>query len=202
MRTPALAVPLFDGDTYYMLDDFNHHHHHAVLAGSCGRYSSTHRVALTATDTFDYIWSRVEDALRVIPPGVRTGGGALSFSGVLSAAEIRLCEEVHSEVEFEWIRHWGAQGAALAASHRGYWQPRLARLRAAWLRLEARTAAFVSVLCAAASAPADAAAALLPEGIRAYDVLERQLLKRVGRTAAGEFIGRVGWRARLSARLI
>ena len=35
-----------------MLDDFNHHHHHAVFAGSCGRLSSTHRVALTATDTW------------------------------------------------------------------------------------------------------------------------------------------------------
>lgn len=23
--TPALALPLLDGDVYYMLDDFNHH---------------------------------------------------------------------------------------------------------------------------------------------------------------------------------
>ena len=41
-----------------MLDDFNHHHHHAVLAGSCGRISSTHRVAVTATDTWQHIWAR------------------------------------------------------------------------------------------------------------------------------------------------
>ena len=47
-----------DGDVYYMLDDFNHHHHHAVLAGSCGRISSTHRVAVTATDTWQHIWAR------------------------------------------------------------------------------------------------------------------------------------------------
>ena len=56
--TPALAVPLQGGDVYYMLDDFNHHHHHAVLAGSCGRISSTHRVAVTATDTWQHIWAR------------------------------------------------------------------------------------------------------------------------------------------------
>lgn len=35
--TPALAFPLVDRATYYMLGDFNHHHHHAVLTGSANR---------------------------------------------------------------------------------------------------------------------------------------------------------------------
>jgi len=57
------------------------------------------------------------------------------------AAALRLCEEVHTEVEFEWLRPWAAQGGAHAASHALYWRPRMARLLRAWDRLEARTAA-------------------------------------------------------------
>ena len=59
----------------------------------------------------------------------------------MRAAALRLCEDVHTEVEFEWLRPWAAQGGAHAASHALYWQPRMARLLRAWDRLEARTAA-------------------------------------------------------------
>ena len=71
-----------------MLDDFNHHHHHAVFAGSCGRLSSTHRVALTATDTWQHIWARAELALAT--PLTPPGGGAVR------AAALRLCEEARA----------------------------------------------------------------------------------------------------------
>ena len=59
----------------------------------------------------------------------------------MRAAALRLCEDVHTEVEFEWLRPWAAQGGAHAASHALYWRPRMARLLRAWDRLEARTAA-------------------------------------------------------------
>ena len=59
----------------------------------------------------------------------------------MRAAALRLCEDVHTEVEFEWLRPWAAQGGAHAASHALYWRPRMARLLRAWDRPEARTAA-------------------------------------------------------------
>ena len=45
VETPALAVPLDTGDSYYMLSDFNDTHQHCVVVGSHSRYSSTHRVS-------------------------------------------------------------------------------------------------------------------------------------------------------------
>ena len=29
--TPAVLLPLHDGDAYHMINDFNHHHQHAVI---------------------------------------------------------------------------------------------------------------------------------------------------------------------------
>ncbi|KAL1510130.1 hypothetical protein AB1Y20_006462 [Prymnesium parvum] len=190
--TPALALPLHDGDVYYMLDDFNHHHHHAVLAGSYGRYSSTHRVALTSTDTWEYIWRRVEPWLHAAPPHTAAGWSPLL------AASLRACEEVHSEVEFEWLRPWAAQGAAHAASHAAYWAEKIASLHAAWARLEARTAAHLALLCAAPQLAEGEA--LLPEGVRAYDVMLALLGSREGEGGGEGFAGREGWRRRLAAR--
>ena len=109
--TPAIAVPLRDGDAYYMLCGFNEAHHHAVLAGSSGRYSSTHRVGLSATDTWSYIEARA--AARGAPPL----GDAAAGWRPLTLAAVRLAEEAHTEIELEWLRPWAAQGSAHAESH-------------------------------------------------------------------------------------
>ena len=182
--TPVLAMPLKGGDAYYMLNDFNHHHHHAVLAGSGqGRYSSTHRVAVTATDTWQHVQQRCEAALgkgedeQYLPPVF----GAEGDVGVLLADRLRLVEEVHTEIEFEWLRQWGAQGQAHAATHQRYWAPRMQELEATWRRLEAWTAAHCRFLAdAAAATDGHRARAALPEGVRCYDVLEQLLIKRRG----------------------
>jgi alpha-ketoglutarate-dependent dioxygenase FTO len=107
--TPAVAVALASGDAYYMLNDFNHHHHHAVLAGSRGggggggRYSSTHRVAVTAADTYSAISRRAAAALeRAAPVFASHHHHAKNLHGVIEA--LRESEEVHSELEFEWLR--------------------------------------------------------------------------------------------------
>ena len=185
--TPAIAVPLRDGDAYYMLCGFNEAHHHAVLAGSSGRYSSTHRVGLSATDTWSYIEARAA-AARGAPPL----GDAAAGWRPLTLAAVRLAEEAHTEIELEWLRPWAAQGSAHAESHGGYWRPRIEKLVAAWEALEARTAATVALLEAAAGMEAAAAAALLPEGVRCFDVLLQLLERREAQ--------RDGWRARLSSR--
>ena len=89
-----------------MLDTFNEHHHHAVLAGTQPRYSTTHRVAVTATDTWDYIWRRVEKALAMPPPGSAAGEVAEEKQRALAplwADSLKAAEELHSELEFEWL---------------------------------------------------------------------------------------------------
>nr|XP_028595940.1 alpha-ketoglutarate-dependent dioxygenase FTO isoform X11 [Podarcis muralis] len=48
IKNPGLAVPLYPGDCYFMLDDLNMTHQHCVLAGLPPRFSSTHRVAETS----------------------------------------------------------------------------------------------------------------------------------------------------------
>jgi alpha-ketoglutarate-dependent dioxygenase FTO len=107
--TPALAVPLRADDAYFMLDTFNEHHHHAVLAGAQPRYSTTHRVAVTATDTWDYIWGRVEEALALPPPGGAPAGSDEDTAekqqalAPLWADSLKATEELHSELEFEWL---------------------------------------------------------------------------------------------------
>jgi alpha-ketoglutarate-dependent dioxygenase FTO len=53
-----------------MMRDFNAHHHHAVLTGNTRRFSSTHRVAVMARDTFEYIKGRCEAALKLLPVGL------------------------------------------------------------------------------------------------------------------------------------
>ena len=123
---------------------------------------------------------------------------------MLTAASVRLCGEVLSEVEFDWLRPWAAQGGAHAASHALYWRPRIAQLAAAWERLEARTAAQLAFLVAASRlADGAAAAAAVPDGVRCFDTLEQQLAKRQGasqHTGRPDWKARTGWAHRLGSR--
>eukprot|EP01134_Creolimax_fragrantissima_P008472 CFRG8472T1 len=122
--TPAVAVSLKSGETYYMMDDFNHHHHHAVIAPSGKtanerngwRFSSTHRVAVTVKDTYDYIVTKAADILatvqrKITPPTVIP----------LTASDVQAVGHLHIELEFEWVRMFWLQGTAHAQSHTRYW---------------------------------------------------------------------------------
>ena len=145
----------------------------------------------------------MESALAAAPePPTFGGGGSGGGSGALMASTLRLIEEVHSEVEFEWLRPWGVQGTHHAETHAGYWAPRMAKLHAAWLRMEARTAAHLGFLAAAAAETAQPgrARAALPEGVRCFDVLLGLLQKRQGLATQSEQKGRAGWAARAASR--
>lgn len=126
----VLCVPLEDKATYYMCGEFNATHHHAVLTGSSARYSSTHRVAVVAKDTFQYIKRRCIDALAIVPDLERE-------NKPLDAKQIQFLADVHREVEFQWIRMFHLQGEAHAAWHDTYWTRKIAELTEAWDRMEA-----------------------------------------------------------------
>ncbi|AWP01901.1 putative alpha-ketoglutarate-dependent dioxygenase FTO, partial [Scophthalmus maximus] len=107
IHTPGLMLPLESGDCYYMRDDLNSTHQHCVLAGDSARFSSTHRVAECSSGTLTYIQSRCQEALSNLHTDPETGSHSLL---ALLPTTLQHCEEIHNEVEFEWLRQYWFQG--------------------------------------------------------------------------------------------
>ena len=136
--TPALRIPMHDGECYHMSGNFNHHHQHAILQGrGAVRYSSTHRVAVEEGHTYQSIRSRCLAALEVEMSNDVTSATAGTWQ------EEQFCL---SEVEFEWLRQWYVQGTGHAEALSAWWQPKIGKLEALWARLEQRTCARMSML--------------------------------------------------------
>ncbi|XP_062033290.1 alpha-ketoglutarate-dependent dioxygenase FTO isoform X3 [Lepus europaeus] len=94
IETPGLAIPLHQGDCYFMLDDLNATHQHCVLAGSQPRFSSTHRVAECSMGTLDYILQRCQLALQNVCDDV--DGTAVTLKS-FEPAVLKQGEEIHNE---------------------------------------------------------------------------------------------------------
>ncbi|KAM7059520.1 alpha-ketoglutarate-dependent dioxygenase FTO isoform 3-T3 [Molossus nigricans] len=94
IETPGLAIPLHQGDCYFMLDDLNATHQHCVLAGLPPRFSSTHRVAECSTGTLDYILKRCQLALQNVCDVKDSGDVSLKS---LEPAVLKQGEEIHNE---------------------------------------------------------------------------------------------------------
>jgi alpha-ketoglutarate-dependent dioxygenase FTO len=149
-----VVVSTKDGDAYFLLGDFNETHQHCVLAGSqSNRISSTHRVAVTEEDTYDYILKRVKIArkrfrlqMEAIDSDAATSSSSPSSSNNLDAKIIRYCQRVLTEVETEWIAQYWLQGAQHDKMHT-WWQRPMKTLEAYWKALEAATCKLYSHLC-------------------------------------------------------
>ena len=184
--TPAIAVPLENGASYHLLDDFNHHHQHCVLAGSCHRWASTHRVGRVEGHSFQWVVQRAKHA----DGGPRRDG----------AKQLRSEQSILSEVEFEWLRQYYIQGQRHHELHT-WWHGPMEQLRVLWESLERRTAAVLKDLEAAAEGEAvlEARVQSLPEEgerrkatkklvkmvqrlqtveLESYDVMETALVER------------------------
>lgn len=135
IETPGLAIPLHQGDCYFMLDDLNATHQHCVLAGLPPRFSSTHRVAECSTGTLDYILQRCRLALQNVRDGA--GSGDVSLKS-LEPAVLKQGEEIHNEVEFEWLRQFWFQGNRYSKCT-DWWRQPMARLEEMWRRMEDAT---------------------------------------------------------------
>ena len=141
--TPALRVPLNSHETYYMMRDFNMHHHHAVLNGDTRRFSSTHRVAVVAKDTFEYIQGKCTRALRTLPllkwhAGKAPRGWKVNKSTPPEPLSkiLHVLGDAHREVEFQWLRMFWLQGTRHASQHETYWAARIEELTQAWDAME------------------------------------------------------------------
>lgn len=130
-----VVVPTKSGDVYFLLGDFNHTHQHMVLAGSTARrISSTHRVAVTETDTYNYIRDRCSMALTSVKAELKEKESPADWNiPILMEAQAVL-----TEVEFEWIAQYWVQGAQHNVQHI-WWQAPVRALEQARAALEKLT---------------------------------------------------------------
>ncbi|XP_062922916.1 alpha-ketoglutarate-dependent dioxygenase FTO isoform X4 [Mobula hypostoma] len=136
IATPGLTLPLYPGDCYFMLDDFNMTHQHCVLSGMQARFSSTHRVAECSSGTLDYIFGRCDVAMKNLQKDSTLGISSLTS---LNIEFVRQTEEIHNEVEFEWLRQFWFQGKR-SAKLSNWWFGPMAVLENSWKEMEQMTA--------------------------------------------------------------
>ncbi|XP_010890967.4 alpha-ketoglutarate-dependent dioxygenase FTO isoform X2 [Esox lucius] len=142
IHTPGLTLPLQSGDCYYMRDDLNRTHQHCVLAGDSARFSSTHRVAECSTGTLDYIQSRIREALTNLRTDPDSGAPSLLS---LLPADMQCYEEIHNEVEFEWLRQYWFQGQRYTRFC-SWWSRPMEQLENDWRKLELMTQLFLAAV--------------------------------------------------------
>ncbi|XP_069594673.1 alpha-ketoglutarate-dependent dioxygenase FTO isoform X2 [Ranitomeya imitator] len=142
IETPGLALPLNPGDSYFMLDNLNTTHQHCVLAGSEPRFSSTHRAAECSTGTFSYIQTRCKRALENLYVAPECGETKLRS---LKVDVLQQTEEIHNEVEFEWLRQFWFQGNRYSKCS-DYWLPAMTELEEQWRQMETMTSLLLKEL--------------------------------------------------------
>ncbi|KAM6430249.1 alpha-ketoglutarate-dependent dioxygenase FTO isoform 3-T3 [Liasis olivaceus] len=142
IQTPGLAIPLHQGDCYFMLDDLNMTHQHCVLAGRQSRFSSTHRVAECSTGTLPYILDKCNAALENLNTNADLRCPSLKS---LEVGDIKRVEEAHSEVEFEWLRQFWFQGKRYR-KFTDWWDKPMADLEELWRQMELMTSLLLNEL--------------------------------------------------------
>ncbi|XP_057687447.1 alpha-ketoglutarate-dependent dioxygenase FTO [Corythoichthys intestinalis] len=140
IHTPGLTLPLQSGDCYYMRDNLNITHQHCVLAGEAARFSSTHRVAECSTGTLTYIQSRCQEALSNLHTDPETGSHSLT---TLNPNTMQHCEEIHNEVEFEWLRQYWFQGQRYTRFC-SWWSKPMEELEKDWKLMETMTMLYLA----------------------------------------------------------
>uniref|UniRef100_A0A3P9MN84 Alpha-ketoglutarate-dependent dioxygenase FTO n=1 Tax=Oryzias latipes TaxID=8090 RepID=A0A3P9MN84_ORYLA len=142
IHTPGLMVPLESGDCYYMRDNLNSTHQHCVLAGETARFSSTHRVAECSRGTLTYIQSRCQEALSNLQTDPETGSHSLL---TMQPITLQNCEEIHNEVEFEWLRQFWFQGQRYTRFC-SWWSGPMEQLEKDWRLMEKMTKLFLATV--------------------------------------------------------
>ncbi|KAL3925932.1 MAG: hypothetical protein SGILL_000075 [Bacillariaceae sp.] len=166
-----VAINTKDGDIYFLLGDSNEKYQHCVLAGSqANRISSTHRVAVTAEDTYDYILKRVKIARKRFRLQIMGEGGTEARPGRTDAKIIRYCQQVLTEVEMEWVAQYWLQGAQHDKMH-VWWQRPMKTLEAYFVALEQYTHQLFQLCLHDSTIPLDVIKVMLKE------LKQRQLLR-------------------------
>ena len=165
----VLVVPTNANEMYFLLGDFNDRNQHMVLAGnsSKGRISSTHRVAVTESDTYGYIYRRAKHAKKHFKIQLR-----LSSVKEWNREEILECMRIHTEVECQWIRQYWIQGAEHDAM-RPWWQAPMRELEDIWKVLESCTFKLVEICTTNGRIPQDLLQDILQELVTRQEQREK-----------------------------
>jgi len=117
----------------FLLGNFNENFQHCVLAGSRQRrLSSTHRVANTEKDTYQYILRRVKTALKRLRNELEKDDATMDYRVILFS------QKVLTELEMEWIAQYWLQGATHNRQH-VWWHRPMEILSGLWENLEELT---------------------------------------------------------------
>ncbi|XP_075017236.1 alpha-ketoglutarate-dependent dioxygenase FTO isoform X8 [Calonectris borealis] len=126
--------------SYSCEDNLNMTHQHCVLAGFSPRFSSTHRVADCSRGTLEYIFGQCERALQ----NLHTDSDSVALSlKSLEPAVVKQVEEIHNEVEFEWLRQFWFQGKRYLKCT-DWWLKPMAKLEEFWRKMEIMTSLVLS----------------------------------------------------------
>ncbi|XP_049662707.1 alpha-ketoglutarate-dependent dioxygenase FTO isoform X6 [Accipiter gentilis] len=126
--------------SYSCEDDLNMTHQHCVLAGFSPRFSSTHRVADCSRGTLEYIFGQCELALQNLQTDSESMASSLKS---LETAVVKQVEEIHNEVEFEWLRQFWFQGKRYLKCT-DWWLKPMAKLEEFWRKMEVMTSLVLS----------------------------------------------------------
>ncbi|XP_022602053.1 alpha-ketoglutarate-dependent dioxygenase FTO isoform X2 [Seriola dumerili] len=135
-------VAVYSYSCYDDKDDLNSTHQHCVLAGDTARFSSTHRVAECSSGTLTYIQSRCQEALSNLHTDPETGSHSLL---ALLPTTLQHCEEIHNEVEFEWLRQYWFQGQRYTRFC-SWWTRPMEQLEKDWKLMETMTMLFLATV--------------------------------------------------------
>ncbi|KAG8437769.1 hypothetical protein GDO86_008465, partial [Hymenochirus boettgeri] len=130
-------------------DDFNQTHQHCVLAGFQPRFSSTHRVAECSRGTLKYIKSRCHTALENLCMNTDTEEASLN---TLQRSVLYQTEEIHNEVEFEWLRQFWFQGKRYNKCT-NFWMAAMTDLEDLWKQMEMMTSLVLKAIEKRSHAP-------------------------------------------------
>lgn len=150
--TPAICTRLKDGETYYMLGRFNDTHAHAVIAGTCPRFSTTHRtIILRPCDVLSNVVASAQKAIETVREWKWSWRRLLSACGVVfhstgtpspeseftypATEDLTTVLATADHIEFEWIRPFWLHGAEYASA-RPDWTREMEMLEDVWFALE------------------------------------------------------------------
>lgn len=125
-----------------MTDDLNRTHQHCVLAGDTARFSSTHRVVQCCTGTLDYIQKRCSEALENLHTDPEKSIKSLKS---LLPSTLQRFEDIHNEVEFEWLRQYWFQGRRFARFC-SWWTKPMEQMEKDWKEMERMTQLLLAVV--------------------------------------------------------
>uniref|UniRef100_H9GN98 Alpha-ketoglutarate-dependent dioxygenase FTO n=1 Tax=Anolis carolinensis TaxID=28377 RepID=H9GN98_ANOCA len=146
IKTPGLAIPLHQGDCYFMLGNIQIGKHICFLQEFCVRRvlssfpSSFSTIRKCSQGTLTYIMGRCDAVLENVHTDAELRCPSLKS---LDISDIKRTGETHNEVEFEWLRQFWFQGKRYRKCT-NWWDEPMAALEEKWRKMELKVSVLAS----------------------------------------------------------